>query len=198
MAWQCRAVAGTVALLEEVCRFDCNKGLLITTISSHNPGDGEMKLMCCLDDKLITLKCESSCTMVNSNVIMYNSYLNRGNDWHLWTMAHLGNFILLRHGEILAIWHGGTISVISSGKWIYIYCFLWFCCCLFKPFFVFPVVRLLCLSEHLNAAEFPLRTDKVALKSSFNGFHISTWCVHNKINHQALFLLQSQCMGTHL
>lgn len=117
------------------------------------------------------------------------------NDWHLWTMAHLGNFIMSRHGEIRAIWHGWTISVISSGKWIYIYCFLWLCCCLFKPFFVFPVVSLLCLSEHLNAAEFPLRTDKVALKSSFNGFRISTWCVHNKINHQALFLLQSPMHG---
>lgn len=94
---------------------DC---LLITTISSHDPGDGEMKLICCLDDKLITLKCESSCAMVNSNATMYNSCLNRDNDWHLWTMPHLGNFILsrCRHGEILAIWHGGTISVISSGK----------------------------------------------------------------------------------
>lgn len=88
---------------------DC---LLITTISSHDPGDGEMKLICCLDDKLITLKCESS-AMVNSDAIMYNSCLN---DCHLWTMAHLGNFITSRHGEILAIWHGGTISVISSGK----------------------------------------------------------------------------------
>lgn len=29
VAWQCTAVAGTVASLEEVCGFDCNKGLSV-------------------------------------------------------------------------------------------------------------------------------------------------------------------------
>lgn len=72
VAWQCRAVAGTVASLEEVCGFDCNKGLLITTINSRDPADGEMKGICCLDNRLIMVKCDSSCVMVNSNAIMYS------------------------------------------------------------------------------------------------------------------------------
>lgn len=71
-----------------------------------------MKLVCCLDNKIITSKCESSCIIINSNVIMCYSYVDGWNNF--WDIAHLGNFIIFRHGEILAIWLSRTIIAINQ------------------------------------------------------------------------------------